>query len=517
MNHLASRPFGSIALSLSGGGYRAAAFHLGTLDVLERLGLLRDVRILSTVSGGTFTACRYALAAARGEPFAAFFASVFTFLARTNVIEQAVARLGKPRVSPRRHTLITAAADVYADPAFLGDARFGTLIDGRFHVRELILNATELRTGLAFRFQLSRRRARIGNRYVWIDRDDARRIRLADIVAASSCFPGAFEPIAFPEDWDVSAVEPPKLHGPAAGPELPLMDGGIYDNQGIQGLLLAAGRAGARGRPPGLFLASDTTQRRIDLFRFMPPVAPGWITVGDTLQLGRGLVVACLLSAGVLGWRLADVVRSGRFAVLWDLFTLGIPLLLTATLGGTLPWLWRRVKRAVAARYPANAAGLWHWLRRLPLTEILDLLDLRVRSLLALTTDVFMKRIRALGYARLYGNSRYEGRRIANLVYGLIDARPRAPWLAPSPAQIAVAERAAAVPTTLWFDDTAALRAVVACGQSTLCYNVLDHLVTRHGLDPAALPPAARALHDDARALWERLQSDPEALLRDRT
>src|SRR5437667_8380874 len=43
-------PFG---LALSGGGFRAAAFHLGVLKRLRELGLLREVDLLSTVSGGS--------------------------------------------------------------------------------------------------------------------------------------------------------------------------------------------------------------------------------------------------------------------------------------------------------------------------------------------------------------------------------------------------------------------------------------------------------------------------------
>lgn len=39
----------SIGLALSGGGSRATCFHLGTLDYLERVGLLSRVRILSTL------------------------------------------------------------------------------------------------------------------------------------------------------------------------------------------------------------------------------------------------------------------------------------------------------------------------------------------------------------------------------------------------------------------------------------------------------------------------------------
>ena len=45
-----SPPARRIALALSGGGYRAAAFHLGVLQVLARLEILADVGILSTAS-----------------------------------------------------------------------------------------------------------------------------------------------------------------------------------------------------------------------------------------------------------------------------------------------------------------------------------------------------------------------------------------------------------------------------------------------------------------------------------
>lgn len=42
-----------IGLSLSGGGSRAIAFHFGCLQALHDLGILDDVRVLSTVSGGS--------------------------------------------------------------------------------------------------------------------------------------------------------------------------------------------------------------------------------------------------------------------------------------------------------------------------------------------------------------------------------------------------------------------------------------------------------------------------------
>jgi NTE family protein len=50
-----------IGLALSGGGYRAAAFHLGTLQKLHEMGLLSQVDVLSTISGGSITGAAYCL------------------------------------------------------------------------------------------------------------------------------------------------------------------------------------------------------------------------------------------------------------------------------------------------------------------------------------------------------------------------------------------------------------------------------------------------------------------------
>jgi Patatin-like phospholipase len=49
----------NIALCLSGGGFRAALFHLGVLKRLHELGLLTRVRMLSAVSGGALAAALF--------------------------------------------------------------------------------------------------------------------------------------------------------------------------------------------------------------------------------------------------------------------------------------------------------------------------------------------------------------------------------------------------------------------------------------------------------------------------
>src|SRR5438552_14311818 len=42
-----------LGLALSGGGHRAAFFHVGVLAKLAELGLLRRIEVISTVSGGS--------------------------------------------------------------------------------------------------------------------------------------------------------------------------------------------------------------------------------------------------------------------------------------------------------------------------------------------------------------------------------------------------------------------------------------------------------------------------------
>ena len=50
-----------IGLALSGGGYRAAAYHLGTLRALYKLGVLDKIDTISSVSGGSIVSAYYLL------------------------------------------------------------------------------------------------------------------------------------------------------------------------------------------------------------------------------------------------------------------------------------------------------------------------------------------------------------------------------------------------------------------------------------------------------------------------
>ena len=130
--------FGEIALCLSGGGYRAATYALGTLDILDELNLLDDVKLLSTVSGGTFTGLTYAVWQSEGKRFGAFYENFSNFLKNTNAVDKALKDL-YTTPSPSGSTdlsLIRSAAKSYAD-SFLGTRTFAQLMeiaakDGRF-------------------------------------------------------------------------------------------------------------------------------------------------------------------------------------------------------------------------------------------------------------------------------------------------------------------------------------------------------------------------------------------------
>jgi predicted acylesterase/phospholipase RssA len=50
-----------LGLALSGGGFRAALFHIGVVARLADEGLLRQVRVISTVSGGAIVGALYYL------------------------------------------------------------------------------------------------------------------------------------------------------------------------------------------------------------------------------------------------------------------------------------------------------------------------------------------------------------------------------------------------------------------------------------------------------------------------
>lgn len=284
---------GKVGLALSGGGYRAALFHIGTLARLAELDLLRHVEVLSCVSGGSIIGAAYYLRLQTvlencpdenipQENYIkivhaliqdlleltsfnirnrAFFASLLWLYSPTSLLGEI---LDKRFLRP-----ITGCKK----PVALDDLKIVPMgFSGVFHPRRnnwdrqnkvpmLLLNATTVNTAHNWQFTASW----MGEPPASIDKDidsterlrrmylhnevpaTYRKFPLGLAVAASAAVPMLFPAIS--------------LEGLYPGRKVRLVDGGVYDNQGLFGLMEqdctvalisdASGHLAVEPRPPG--------------------------------------------------------------------------------------------------------------------------------------------------------------------------------------------------------------------------------------------------------------------------
>jgi len=495
---------GPIALALSGGGYRAAAFHLGTMKALAELDLLRDVRWLSTASGGSIIGARWVLSLLAGHTFAEFEAAMDAIL-RRNIIAAALDRLHR---GSRPVSLSQRAAEVY-DDLFEGQ-RLGALAaglkshtGGMARLEHVIINATHFSLGYGFRFTFPPRgNAPLGNRAAKFEPTDGawQDIRLADAVAASACFPAGFEPLHFPDDFSWSGA-PPRVwaRGLDSNEEeqtVPLMDGGIFDNQAIDALLLIDDASDSTRRPDddiGVLFCSDTDQKHMPFYA-RPRCHAFWHFLGR-VPLWALAMAAAAVTAALACWARTG---TGRPAVLAAVGATLAGMLLAAIVG-----LLVVAQIKVPFRY-----WLAGKLLRTPLRDLWHLAIARVRSVLALTSSVFMYRVRALGYnvARL----RMRHRVVPSQIYDYDHPKPRVatPFDTPSEAVRTRAARARKVRTQLWM--SAEEREVVVQAGYAAALGALGHYLRRwQKASPDARSfrdmPYPTALAARVEALWKRL------------
>jgi NTE family protein len=224
------------ALCLSGGGYRAALFHLGALRRLNELGVLAQVDTLTSVSGGSIFAAQLATHLAR-EPGA--------WPADGGVVagwEEGVARPMRAfaatniRTRPALHGFHplrwfdqNAAIDALAGRYAAGPAP-GALDELPPRPR-FVICATDMRFREQWVFDSA---GRIGSRSAGFF-PPSPPWTLARAVAASSCVPGPFRAMRVRD-----GVEELR-EGAYAGDDrerlvrsIDLADGGVYDNLGIE-------------------------------------------------------------------------------------------------------------------------------------------------------------------------------------------------------------------------------------------------------------------------------------------
>ncbi len=269
-----------LGIALSGGGFRAAFFHIGVLARLAEHDMLRRVAVVSCVSGGSIIGAFYYLKVKQllegkrtdrltptREAYCQLVSEIereFTQAVQLNVRmltfadQRENARMLSNVTSPTRrvgklldehfYAPITGRSNnLLCDLAIdLPTNNEGIAADGTV-VPQLILNSTALNTGHLFQFT----GAYIGESSISsvlggtqampqlprLHFDDSsltghqrgrlREITLGEAVTASSCVPGLLDPLSLEGLYQDETGEPVQLG---------LVDGGVFDNQGLVSL-----------------------------------------------------------------------------------------------------------------------------------------------------------------------------------------------------------------------------------------------------------------------------------------
>jgi hypothetical protein len=502
-------PFESIGFALSGGGFRAATFGLGILSLMDHVkweeeggetSLLKKVRFVSSASGGSITLSVYLVALYQGKSFIDFYHHLNKKVTGEEIVHKAMGILKDPDQwkGEKSRNIINAFSRAYHETLFNSGQQdnptLGSIMSmtarKEVHVDEFCFNSTEFYTGKSFRFQggsqwKGNAGGRFGNHDIEINwtsegaKEALARIRLSDVLAASSCFPAGFEPIIFPRDFSyeggpsVTALKEAinikplsltpdqpkeKVNSRAIkeekfikAKEIGLMDGGIVDNLGLQSLLEANKRIGKKRKASGedhrfdLMVVNDVTS-----FFMSPYIVPEIETSKEWMKRSPEYYWKWLRNmASRVKKRISlAFVLSIIFAVLFALPLIfegvtvaGVVLAVVGVLlfvaGFILKTRTRKIfkkpiiKSSLKQKTLSGLVGLHMkedsftrrtallatgYLQSVQLGVLLQMVNARVRSSLIMVLDVFLKHIRRLSYDLLFKNSRYIYRRMDNIL-----------------------------------------------------------------------------------------------------
>ena len=272
-----------------------------------------------------------------------------------------------------------------------------------------------------------------------------------------------------------------------------------------------------------MVIISDVAQPSDDYLPFPNKKTEGILTLEHLNLFCIALMVACALTVFSVGWKMWEEIAGGGFKFFWDFFMYLVPVGLAGLTAGSIFWLRQFIKHNVFPNIPQVGTAVWEDLKNLKLKQVVDMIDMRVDSLFALTNSVFMIRIRSLVYSMIYKDEEYEGKRISNLIYHLKSDEKFSKYLAnipeikkPSPQLYKVTDIAADMPTMLWFDADYKQPCLVASGQATMCYNLMKYIVRIFGDEPSKYSVPVRQLWDQTSEDWNKLVEDPYVLLQER-
>jgi NTE family protein len=234
-----------LGLCLSGGGFRAAFYALGALRYLAESGRLGQLKVVSAVSGGSIAA---AMMVDRWTAFQAAGGGLDAFLETIDRPFRRVVTQKNLRNAWLRRALLHPFAG-------RGAALGHTLAEHLYeHERvldlpalpQVIFTSTDLGAGRAFRIA----RDFVGSYDHGYAEPASPSLELGTSVAASAAFPGSMS---------VVSLETEGLGLPNAPSVLFLVDGGVYDNLGLEWFQgWSSARPGSAIRP-GFIIAVDAS------------------------------------------------------------------------------------------------------------------------------------------------------------------------------------------------------------------------------------------------------------------
>lgn len=248
-------PTPGTGLCLSGGGFRAMLFHVGSLWRLSDAGYLPRLDRVSSVSGGSITAAVLAVAWSELDFDADGKARNFESLVVRRLRDFAHRTVDIPAVLLGA---LTPGLTINGRLARSYSRLFGTLTLADLPERpEFVFDATSLQSGDLWRFSHDVQ----GDWRVGTQRRPA--TPLTRVVAASSAFPPVLSPARFSlPDGALDPGADPDVNRPPYTERVVLADGGVYDNLGLEAVWSrytrvlisdAGGQMGNAARPHSLW------------------------------------------------------------------------------------------------------------------------------------------------------------------------------------------------------------------------------------------------------------------------
>jgi predicted acylesterase/phospholipase RssA len=297
---------GKVGLALSGGGFRASLYHIGVLASLAERDMLRHIEVISCVSGGSILGmyyylklrellngtadkdvtrdhyielvrqieCEFLDGVQKNLRMRALFSPASNLSVLFSRASSTTNRLGKLYES-ELYAKVLGPGSHYMDQLKIqpkGQEDFYPRYDNwhrKAKVPIIVLNSTTLNTCHNWQFTATfmgeppqsladaqiDANDRLRRMYYTEAPAPYQRVRLGDAVAASACVPGLFDPLVLDRLYEQDYV-------------VRLVDGGVYDNQGVatlheqecQVLLVsdASGQTGVEKDPSGQRLGVST-------------------------------------------------------------------------------------------------------------------------------------------------------------------------------------------------------------------------------------------------------------------